>query len=116
MKAKIRMVGIRDVQRNVKMFEITTRYKLQQQLITSARNIAKSARRRAPKKTGQLRKSIVVKFNKQKTMAYVRATARYSHIVENGSASRGIAPRPFFQPAVEAETPRYVSAITDILK
>ena len=111
---KVKLKGLGEAQRSFKLYERVAIEQAKRLVVETGRNIRKNARRRAPKKTGQLRKSIVVKFNKQKTAAFVRATARYSHIVENGSMTRGIAPRPFMQPAAESEEPKYVQKLTEI--
>lgn len=111
---KISIKGVSDIQRKVSMWEVKRKYQVQQLIVTTAREIRKEARRGAPKNTGRLRKSIVARFNKDKTAGYVRAVAPYSHIVENGSASKNIKPKPFMQPAADKIKPKYVQKLKEI--
>jgi len=109
---RIRMKGLKELQTKITDWQDHRVKNLEQVIKFTGRAIRKDARRRAPKKTGKLRKSITFHFKKSKKRGemygYVRAVARYSHVIENGSVNRNIAPRPFIRPAVEAAKDDYL--------
>lgn len=110
---KFRVKGLQQLQTKITDWTDYRVKNLEQVIKKTGRAIRKDARRRAPKDSGQLRKSIVFKFVKSKRKGelygYVRAVARYSHVIESGSVKRNIAPRPFIQPAIEAARADYLA-------
>ena len=82
------------------------------------REIRKDARRKAPKKTGRLRRGIKFFFKKTKRRGiegFVRSTMPYSRIIEIGSTARNIPPRPFMQQAVDENRRYYTDSIEMVM-
>ena len=108
---KIKLKGLNNVQKKIEDWQDSRVKALEKVIKETGRAIRKDARRRAPRVTGRLRKSIQFKFKKRKRKGmagYVRAVAPYSHIIENGSVVRNIPPRPFLRPAAEAAESEYL--------
>lgn len=83
----------------------------------SANRVQSDARTRAPKgATGNLRRSIGVDFygdgRSVGLTAVVGPTAYYGKFLEGGTVK--MSPRPFMQPALDAEAPRLEEAIAAI--
>jgi HK97 gp10 family phage protein len=106
------MKGLKNLQSKLTDWEDSRVKALEKIIKETGRAIRKDARRRAPRNTGRLRKSIQFKFVKSKRRnelyGAVRAVARYSHVVETGSVARNIKPQPFIRPAVEAAKAEYL--------
>lgn len=55
---------------------------------------AKTARRKAPKLTGGLRRRIRFSFNEKTLVGLVKSNAPYSHLIENGVKASIVRPNP----------------------
>ena len=113
-KMAVYLKGLSDVQRTVSKWQAGRYHKVQQLIKKTANNIKRNARRRAPVKTGRLRKSIMVFYGPDRLTAYVRAVAPHSHLVEYGSAVMGSGPRPFLEPAATGQVEKYKKEIAKI--
>jgi HK97 gp10 family phage protein len=115
---KIKLKGLKQVQKKLADWEDSRVKALRKSLQQTGKAIRRDARKRVPKRTGTLRKSITYRFkqSKRKGMAvFIRAVAPYSHIVELGSAVRNIPPRPFMQPAFDANESAYMMKLEYIM-
>jgi HK97 gp10 family phage protein len=127
---KIKLKGLKQVQKKLADWEDSRVKALRKSLQQTGKAIRRDARKRVPKGTrtrkvgdmvyrpGNLRRSISYRFkqSKRKGMAvFIRAVAPYSHIVELGSAVRNIPPRPFMQPAFDANEGAYMMKLEYIM-
>lgn len=112
----IELRGLNALNVNLSRWEAKKVLEVKELVKKTAMNIRRNARRRAPVKTGRLRKSIRILYGKDRLSAYVRAVAPYSHIVENGSSVTGASPRPFLKPAADGQVQRYEQEIRRIFE
>ena len=103
---QIDISGARDARMRIARYQVRKFAATKNLVVRTANNILRNARRRAPVKSGRLRKSIVRHFNDTKTAAFVRAVAPHAHLVEFGTA-QGAGPRPFLFPAAEGQRSKY---------
>lgn len=113
-RLQIEINGLGNIERKVSRWQASRIYAVRALVKKTANNVRRNARRRAPVVTGRLRKSIQVKYNKDKLAAFVRAVAPYSHLVEYGSAVTGAQPKPFMQPAIDSQQAKFDKALKDI--
>lgn len=114
-RLRLSMKGVGDVQRNVSRWQGKKMQQVKELVKKTAQNIKRNARRRVPVKTGRLRKSIVVHYDRTKTAAFVRAVAPHAHLVEFGTAG-GMPARPFMQPAFDGQKSKYEQALNKIFE
>jgi HK97 gp10 family phage protein len=115
---KIKLQGLKQVQKQLVDWEDSRVKALRKFMQKTGKAVRRDARRRAPKKTGRLRKGISYTFvqSKRKGMGvFIRAVAPYSHIIELGSVVRNIPPRPFMQPALDAAKGDYLMGLEYIM-
>lgn len=70
-----------------------TRLKVEDAISTSTKNIGKSARRRAPVRSGDLKKSIRTRFDKRLMTGTIAARQPYAHLVEFGGKAAVVKPK-----------------------
>lgn len=83
----------------------------------AAEDLAASAKRRAPVKTGQLRESITVEGQGDST-DLVTVGAPYAPFVNNGHHTRGgswVPPNPFWDAAIEEMRAKYPDYFKDLV-
>lgn len=115
---KIKLQGLKQVQKQLVDWEDSRVKALRKFMQKTGKAVRRDARRRAPKKTGRLRKGISYAFKQRKKTGmgvYIRAVAPYSHIVELGSVVRNIPPRPFMQPAFDSAKGEYLMGLEYIM-
>lgn len=110
---RVDISGIRSSQIRISRYQVKKYAQCQKLIVKTANNIRRNARRRAPVKSGRLRKSIVRHFNDTKTAAFIRAVAPHAHLVEYGTA-QGAGPRPFLIPAAEGQRSKYDKELENI--
>lgn len=113
-KMSIRVEGVPNVQRAFSRWQVKKISAVRSLIARTANNVKRNARRKVPVLTGRLRKSIQVKYGDKKMVAYVRAVAPHSHLVEYGT-SRGARPHPFFVPSIMGQRSKYERALKKIL-
>ena len=134
---------LQDALDQISAYDGKTGKKLEDAVRSSTRAIAKDAKRRVPVKSGHLKKRIVSRFDAKTITGYVRAKSPVAHLVEFGAKAAlevpkkqralridefGIRrfamkahiptrkPKPFLQPAFDAEKPNLVKHIKDAVK
>jgi HK97 gp10 family phage protein len=94
-----------------------TAQKIEKAVSDSTKAISKGASRRVPIRTGDLKKNVTSRFDKNRVVGTVAAREPYAHLVEFGH--KGPAPageHPFLRPAFEEERPNLVRNITQAVK
>ncbi len=115
---KIKLRGLAELQKKLTNWQDSRVKEVKKFLQKTGKEIRRDARRRAPKKTGRLRRGISYAFkeSRRKGMGvYIRAVAPYSHIHELGSVARNIPPRPFMTPAFDAAKGDYMAGLEYIM-
>jgi len=115
MRIDVDITGLREIERALKRLPTRTVERISRKALSAgARLVRDDARRRAPFRTGRLKKSIKVKARRSRRNVItvsVLTKVRYSHLVELGTHERfvkknkrfvGAMPaRPFMRPALE---------------
>jgi len=78
----------------------------------SAQGVSRSARRRAPVDTGNLRSSIGIEYEHGGLTAHIAPSANYAVFVEYGTSR--MAPQPFMGPALEANRGGFAEAMAQL--
>lgn len=131
MAFSVKVEGTKDLLAHLERIKQSVANRASRKALTKASQIVRdSARAKAPKDTGALRKSIGYKVktsrrNKNRTYGVVgprskyrgkngNRPARYAHIVEGGSRFR--AAKPFLRPAFLSSQQRIQSIVRSVLK
>ncbi len=112
---RFKLHGLKNTEIKISRWEARKTSSMRTLVSRTANNIRRNAKRRVPVVTGRLKKSIQVKYSKDKLAAFVRAVAPYSHLVEFGSAKTGANPKPFLQPAYDGQKAKYEQSLRKIL-
>lgn len=126
---KIKVRGVKGVLEAVEQLSVEVQANVQKQVKETANAIRKSARAKVPVDTGGLKKSIRVKYSKDKWSAKVGAMGKnsaHAHLVEFGTVERtqkttgrdtGKMPaKPFLFPSYEENRQEYINGMKNALK
>lgn len=122
MKLNIEIKGIDEAIERINMFDITTHSNVRKEVRKSALRLGRNMRNRTPVDSGNLKKSIKSKFNKDGLGAEVGPTygkGSHAHLVEFGhqKVGGGVVPgKPFITPAREEEKPKIIAGIKAAIK
>ncbi len=128
MKVTFRVEGLAECEEALKALPLaTSKNVLRRALMHAAEPVAKSAQRRAPKRTDKLAASIIVGTKLSKRQRKVAAETKtgvevyvgagplpQAHMQEFGTAHH--APQPFLRPAVDANGKRMIEIFRDDLR
>ena len=123
----VQIKGLDDLKRSLKQFPINVQKNI---LVASIRaeasHIAKVAKSKVPKKSGNLKRAIKVKKRRTKNKSYIKFSIGltignsakhdgfYGHIVEFGSSK--MSAQPFMRPAYEQSKDNAISSVTTKMK
>jgi HK97 gp10 family phage protein len=108
---------LKDALSKLSAYDSKTAAKIEDAVSTSTKAIARGARKRVPIRTGDLKKSVTSRFDKNRVVGTVAAREPYAHLVEFGH--KGPAPageHPYMRPAFEDERPNLVRNIAQAVK
>jgi HK97 gp10 family phage protein len=90
-------------------------------LRAGARIIVREAKRLAPKRTGELRRSIVVRVSPKRrsneravVIGFTKPASRRAHLIEYGTSHS--APQPFIRPAMDSKANEALAAMGENLR
>lgn len=70
--------------KQIAFWDCKTRLKVEDALSRGTKRVAADARRKVPRRTGTLRKSIKISFKRRTCTGLVKAMAHHAHLIENG--------------------------------
>lgn len=131
MRITLKAVGVEHLKETLAGIAKTNADKLRAQVKASTETIAKNSRRRAPKKTGALKKSIKTRYKQEGEVGEVYSRDHKARLVEFGTGRRGeasekpelegiehhygerpgMSAQPYMIPALLEERPKFLAGI-----
>jgi HK97 gp10 family phage protein len=116
-RVSMKITGAEDVLKAFNKFDTESRIRLRAVVKKNATSIRKAIQARAPVDSGNLKKSIGAKYDKDQLGADVgpkRPLGSHAHLLEFGTVK--MPAKPFITPAVEEQRNGYLEDIRDAVK